>query len=232
MTLAISWISLVTFADGSDFQRGLQHIRKKNWVSKKTALWGVTITIANLSMPRYESQVQGHGVDGVGSMVTAWSFLDPRKAKSLFYIWLHGSTCNLYILSFTHSCSLTTGVISVGFIGINIKPAAISLRPKNAVISDMDLPRLWPWIFFVDYRCICEYVFERLNVLICSTWSTNSEDKAVNIFHNYFYLVVSHNFFRPIWGVYGSDHIRYIVRCFFVMFFRQFVPTNCLWPGH
>ena len=64
---------------------------------------GVTITIANLSMPRYESQVQGHGVDGVGSMVTAWSFLDPRKAKSLFYIWLHGSTCNLYSLLPIHA---------------------------------------------------------------------------------------------------------------------------------
>ena len=83
----------------------------------------------------------------------------------------------------------------------------------------MDLPRLWPWIFFGDYRYICEYVFEGLNVLICSTWSANSEDKAVNVFHNYFYLVVSHNFFRPICGVYGSDHICYIVRCFFLWCF-------------
>ena len=97
-----SWISLVTFADGSDFQRGLQHIRKKNWVSKKTALWGVTITCKPVHA---EIWVPGAGTWSRwgGSMVTAWSFLDPRKAKSLFYIWLHGSTCNLYSLLPIHA---------------------------------------------------------------------------------------------------------------------------------
>ena len=38
--------------------------------------------------------------------------------------------------------------------------------------------------------------------------SANSEDRAVNIFHHisiWIYLVVSHTFFTPIWGVYGSD---------------------------
>lgn len=76
----------------------------------------------------------------------AWSFFGPPKSKKpVLHILLHGcnihanSTYNLYSLLPIHAH--LTGVISVGFIGIN-KKQLISLRPKNAAISDMDLPRL------------------------------------------------------------------------------------------